>query len=109
MNIVHIIGPNSDKVYAAIETGETWNGCAVLAFTEDTLRALIQEGDAIDWDGYGLDIVNDHMVDVADEDTYDQVPTIALTLAGTVQSLYAPQGRAWEILDPEALVHVDHT
>lgn len=98
MQIVHVEGAATGRIYPALDTGKQWNGCAVLAFAGDVLRGVIENADALDWNGYGLDLRDGALVDVSDEDTIEAIPTIAVRLDEVEHQLYVPDGRAWEIL-----------
>ena len=56
MRAVQITGHVSGRTYTAQDTGETWNGSPVLAFTAEEMRAYIEAGDGADGNGYGLRI-----------------------------------------------------
>jgi hypothetical protein len=93
MHATQIVGPHTGRTYEAHDTGQTWNGSPVLAFTRDTLLALIEAGDGADANGYGL---RHDIVDVTSPEEDTPVPTLVADVAGETQVLYVPEGRVWQ-------------
>lgn len=92
MRALQITGHASGRTYTAQNTGQTWNGSPVLAFTAEEIRAYIEAGDGEDSNGYGLRIEAGAVVDRFDEYEAEPVPTLASGPA----ALYVPAGRIWE-------------
>lgn len=93
MRAVQITGHASGRTYTAQDTGETWNGSPVLAFTAEEMRAYIEAGDGADGNGYGLRIEGGTVVDRSDEHEAEPVPT----LENGAARLYVPAGYVWEV------------
>ena len=96
MIATQIVGPNTGDTYEAFDTGETWNGCPVLAFTMSELLALVRSGDGADGNGYGLEYHAGHIVDVTGPGDISPVPTLIEDVRGDTLVLYAPEGRVWD-------------
>lgn len=96
MRAVQITGPVSGRTFTAHDTGETWNGSPVLAFTSEEIRAYIAAGDGEDSNGYGLRIEAGAVLDRFDEWEADPVPTLSARLENAPVTLYVPAGRIWE-------------
>ena len=91
MRAIQITGRASGRTYTAQDTGQTWNGSPVLAFTAEEIRAYIEAGDGEDSNGYGLRIESGAIVDRFDAHEAEPVPTLE---TGTA-ALYVPTGRIW--------------
>lgn len=100
MRSTRIIGPATGRTYEAHDTGEQWNGAAVLAFTFREMHALIAAGDGQDANGYGLTIEAGMVLDVAGPGHVEPVPVIAAEVGGDTLLLYVPQGRIWDEVSP---------
>jgi len=98
MRTTHVVGPATGHLYEAHDTGDTWNGSPVLAFTLSDILALIKAGDGVDGNGYGLENHAGRIVDVTGPDDLIPVPTLIADVRETLV-LYIPEGRAWEEAD----------
>ena len=95
MDVTHIIGPATGATYEAHDTGDTWNGNPVLAFTMSELLSLIRAGDGADANGYGLHYRDGDIVDIVPDDVVP-VPTLIADVRGDTLVLYVPEGRVWD-------------
>lgn len=96
MHTTRVIGPATERLHAAYATGEAWNGAPVLAFTAAQMRALIDAGDGVDSNGYGLTVQGGRFVDVLGPEENEEVPTITAEVLGAPCVLYVPAGRVWD-------------
>jgi len=96
MRTTYIVGPTTGRLYEAHDTGDTWNGAPILAFTLSDLLALIKAGDGADGNGYGLENHAGRIVDVTGPDDEIPVPTLIADVRGDTLVLYVPQGRTWD-------------
>lgn len=95
MRATRITGPETGRPYEAYDTGETWNGAPVLAFTWAEISALIEAGDGKDSNGYGLEARSGEVLDVFDAGDYEVVATILAEVGGDTLILHVPAGRIW--------------
>lgn len=103
MDVTYIVGPVTGDTYEAHDTGDTWNGNPVLAFTMSELLGLIRAGDGADANGadangYGLHYRDGDIVDILTDDVVP-VPTLIADVRGDTLVLYVPQGRTWDTVD----------
>ena len=101
MRTTQVVGPATGSLYEAHDTGETWNGSPILAFTRSDLIALINAGDGADGNGCGLQNHAGRIVDVTGPNDLVDVPTMIADVRGDTLVLYAPEGRAWEETDTD--------
>lgn len=94
MRITDVIGHASGHIYEAYDTGETWNGAPVLAFTAGTLALLVAARDGTDANGDGLAIRAGEPVDIS-EGEVRPLRTIAAEVDGDTLLLYVPEGYLW--------------
>lgn len=101
VDIAVIVGPTSGHLYAGYDTGERWNGSPVIAFTHAQLQALIEHGDGMDSNGYGLTYDPDTgFTDVSSDTETEPIPPQTMTdLDGAPVTVYIPDGRCWDV-DP---------
>lgn len=96
---VYVTGHASGQTYLAHPTGCSWNTLPVMAFTRDQLTAIIERGDGVDDNGFGLTLRDGEILDVFDDTEAEELPTIRGILYGHVHTLYITEGREWTVVD----------
>ena len=97
MRYVFVVGESGNR-YLAYETGETWNGVAVLGFTWTELSAMVRLGDGADGNGEGIRSVGAYgFVDITSGESAPVPSDWYPILSGTSVRLYVPEGRIWEV------------
>ncbi|QAY64984.1 hypothetical protein ET495_17335 (plasmid) [Xylanimonas allomyrinae] len=93
---VGVVGPTTGHTWTALDTGERWNGCPVIAFTYSVMRAIIAAGDGADVDGGGLTTdPRGRIIDTTGADV-EAVPSLTVSIENRTTVVYIPAGRCWD-------------